>query len=53
MNIDEQFYKLPFIGGIIRRLYSYFRKHTAITDFIHIALGLGLGLLFAGEKWLE
>jgi len=46
MNIDEQLYRLPLIGGHIKRLYSYFKKHTAFTDVIHVLLGLGIGLMF-------
>jgi len=51
MNLDRQLYKLPIIGFVIRRLYTYFKKHTAVTDFMHISLGLGIGLLFAREKF--
>jgi len=51
MNLDLQLYRLPLVGWIVRRLYSYFKKHTAVTDLMHIALGLGIGLLFAGERF--
>jgi len=51
MNIDKQLYRLPFIGPIIKRLYSYFKKNTAFTDLIHILLGLGIGLIIAGNKF--
>lgn len=52
MNITKQLYKLPFIGGIIKRLYSYFKKNIFFTDLIHISLGLGIGLIIAGNKFL-
>ena len=52
MNLDEQLYRLPLVGWIIKRLYSYFKKNTAITDFMHVAVGLGVGLLIAGEKFV-
>ena len=52
MNIDKKLYRLPFIGSVIKRLYSYFKKNTAFTDFIHIALGLGIGLIIAGNKFI-
>ena len=47
MNLDEKLYKLPIVGWTIRRLYGYFRNHIAITDFMHVALGFGLGVLVA------
>ena len=49
MGIDKQLCDLPLIGKIIKRLYTYFREHIAFTDFIHIMLGLGLGLIIAGN----
>jgi len=52
MNLDDQLCRLPFIGNTIKRLYSYFKKNIAITDFIHISLGLGIGFLIAGSKFL-
>lgn len=51
MNMDEKLYGLPFIGWMIKRLYGYFRNNIAVTDFMHVALGFGLGLLVA-EKGL-
>ena len=53
MNLDQQLYRLPLIGRIIKRLYSYFKEHVAFTDFIHFALGLGLGLIIAGNNLLN
>jgi len=35
----------------MRRMYAYFKKHTAITDAMHVSLGLGIGLLIAGSVW--
>jgi len=38
----------------IKRLYTYFKRHTAYTDLIHIVLGLGIGFIIAGGvfyKW--
>jgi hypothetical protein len=52
VNIDKFFCKLPAVGGIMTRIYSYFRKNIAYTDFIHISLGLGIGLLIAGEQFV-
>lgn len=52
MSIDKQLYKLPVIGSVIKRLYSYFKKNIAFTDFIHISLGLGIGFIIVGNKFL-
>lgn len=51
MHLDEQLYRLPLIGWAVKRLYSYFKKNTLITDGIHIVLGLGLGLVIAGDTF--
>jgi len=53
MGLDQQLYRLPIIGRLIERLYSYFKEHTLFTDMIHILLGLGLGLIIAGGIWLN
>ena len=50
MNIDAFLYNLPVIGIAIKRLYGYFRNHIAITDAIHVALGFGIGILFAQRE---
>lgn len=50
--LDELLYRLPLLGPVIKRLYSYFRKHTAFTDLIHVSLGLGVGLLIAGGQFI-
>jgi len=52
MNLDEQLFRLPFIGFIIKRLYNFFRKNIAFTDAIHISIGLGIGLIIAGDNFL-
>ena len=52
MSIDERFYGLPLIGGGIRRLYGYFRRHIAFTDFIHVSVGVGIGIMIAGGDLL-
>ncbi len=52
MGIDEQFYHLPLIGGGIRRLYGYFKRHTAFTDFIHVCVGVGIGIMIARDDLL-
>ena len=52
MNIDKQLYKLPFIGTIIKRLYSHFKKNILFADFIHFFLGLGIGFIIVGNKFL-
>ena len=52
MSIDKQLSRLPCIGPIIKRLYSYFKKNIFFTDLIHISLGLGIGLIIAGNKFL-
>ena len=48
MNLDELLYSLPLIGWTVRRLYSYFKRHTALTDFFHVMVGLGVGFIVAG-----
>lgn len=48
MNLDELLYRLPLIGWIVRRFYSYFKHHTALTDFFHVMVGLGAGFIIAG-----
>jgi len=49
---DRFFCNNPLIGKVMRRMYAYFKRHTAITDAMHVSLGLGLGLLVAGSAWL-
>lgn len=49
-NIDELMYELPIIGVVMKRNYTYFKRNTAVTNLIHIAFGLGLGLILANEK---
>lgn len=53
MDLDNQLYKLRLVGDIIRRLYSYFKKHIFFTDMIHIILGLGIAFIFVGDKFLN
>jgi len=53
MDLDQQLYRLPLIGRNIERLYSYFKEHIAFTDIIHVAVGLGLGLIIAGGDLLN
>ena len=53
MNVDNQLYKLPFLGKIIKRLYSYFKKNILFADFIHFLLGLGIGFVIVGDKFLN
>lgn len=48
MNLDKLLYRLPLIGGMVKRLYSYFKNHTALTDFFHVLVGLGVGFIIAG-----
>lgn len=50
MNLDEHLHRLPLIGFLIKRLYKYFKRHTAVTDFFHVIMGLGLGLIIAEEE---
>ena len=50
MNLDEQLYRLPLVGCVIKRLHTYFKNNTLITDLIHVSLGLGVGLVIAGEE---
>ena len=45
--LDTFFCNNLSIGKVMRRMYAYFKKHTAITDAMHVSLGLGIGLLFA------
>lgn len=51
MNIDELLYQLPVAGAAVRRLYEYFKRHMALTDFFHVLIGLGLGLMIAEGAW--
>jgi len=53
MGLDEQLYRLPIIGSNIKRMFSYFKENTAITDLIHVLVGLGLGLIIAGGEFLN
>lgn len=53
MNLDELLYRLPLIGWIVRRLYSYFKRHTALTDFFHVLVGLGIGLMITGGVFFQ
>lgn len=52
MNIDNQLYHFPLIGRLIERLYNYFRQHIALTDFFHVMVGLGIGLIIGGNSFL-
>ena len=49
-GIDEFMYQLPVVGIVMKRNYTYFKQHTAITNLIHIVFGLGLGLILASES---
>lgn len=48
-NLDELMYELPIAGVVMKRNYAYFKQNTVITNLMHIAFGLGLGLLL-GDK---
>ena len=52
MTLDEWLCNIPVLGPIITRLYNYFRQHILFTDFIHVCLGLGMGLLIV-SKWMS
>lgn len=49
MNLDKLLYRLPLVGWVVRRLYNYFKVQTALTDFFHVLIGFGLGLIIVGE----
>ena len=49
-NLDEFMYKLPVVGIVMKRNYTYFKQNTAITNLMHITFGLGLGLVLASEN---
>lgn len=51
MSLDEILYRLPLVGGAFRRLYGYFKTHTALTNSFHVLSGLGIGLVITGESW--
>ena len=51
-DIDESLYSLPVVGVIFSRNYSYFKKHTAFTNAIHIIFGVGIGFIIAGGQLL-
>ena len=46
-------YTLPVLGPMTKRLYSYFRKNIAFTDFIHVAGGAGVVLLIVGNQYIR
>ncbi len=43
--LDRFFCESQLSGRLFKRLYACFKRHTAITDAIHISLGLGIGLI--------
>ena len=51
-NMDEFLYKVPLIGSIIKKQYSYFRNHMALTDLFHLLAGFGLALIFFTSRML-
>lgn len=53
MNLDELLYRLPLIGWAIKRLYNYFKRQTALTDFFHVLVGLGIGFIIAEGQLLS
>ena len=51
MGMDERLSRLPVVGFVVRRLYAYFRGHIFFADAVHLMLGVGLGVLIAGESF--
>lgn len=51
-SFDITLHSLPGAGVWFRRTYAYFKNHTAVTNFMHIAAGLGIGFLIAGGDLL-
>src|SRR3989338_5009391 len=51
-TIDQFFCENQLVGGIFKRTYSFFKTHTAVTDAIHVSLGLGIGLIFGSERMM-
>ena len=52
MNLDELLYRLPLIGGFVRRTYAYFKKNIAVANSSHVFGGLGIGFIIAGDELL-
>jgi len=53
MTIDEKLYTMPIIGKAYERTHSYFRKHITVTDLLHVLMGLGIGLILAGGRYVS
>ena len=53
MGIDDFLCRLPLIGGVVKRLFNYFRQHIAYADSIHVTIGLGLGFIIVGDKFFS
>ncbi len=47
-SLDKKIYAIPVFGKTFVRTYGFFRKHTAITNLMHVILGLGIGFIFVG-----
>lgn len=47
-SLDTKLHSLPGVGVWFQRTYAYFKSHTAVTNFMHIAAGLGVGFIIAG-----
>ena len=50
MSLDRLICSLPLVGGLLERLYSFFRKHTLIANIIHLSGGLALGLYIGNQS---
>ncbi len=50
-TLDRFFCESQFGGRLFKRLYAYFKRHTAITDAIHVSFGVGIGLIIGSPKW--
>jgi len=52
MNIDNAIYRLPILGNTWRRMHTYFKTQVAVTDIIHVLIGLGIGMVIDNGKFL-
>ena len=48
---DGFFYRLPVLGVWFQRTYRYFKNHTATTNLIHVAFGIGLAFMVVGGDY--
>ncbi len=50
-KLDKLIEELPVAGIFFQRTYPFFKNHTAITNFTHVTLGIGIGFLIASGAY--